>query len=146
VFMQSAKLTCQDTWTKLVPIENTEACITYRMTWLSGEDHFVNIRLAFFMRIKCLWFSRNACIFYILFYLFIYTALPPTQTSPPSFFEIKFYSKKSTFFYSNQCVPRRHKNKHWREWATFKEYWYALEYKAPFISTSTNFLQPSQHA
>jgi len=26
---------------------------------------------------------------------------------------------------------------------TFEEYWYALEYKAPLISTSTNFLQPS---
>ena len=26
----------------------------------------------------------------------------------------------------------------------FKEYWYALEDKAPLISTSTHFLQPSQ--
>ena len=24
----------------------------------------------------------------------------------------------------------------------FEEYWYALEYKAPMVSTSTNFLQP----
>jgi len=25
----------------------------------------------------------------------------------------------------------------------FEEYWYVLEYKAPMVSTSTNFLQPS---
>ena len=41
-------------------------------------------------------------------------------------------------------MPRTHKNKHWSEWATFEEYWYALEYKASLISTSTSLLQPSQ--
>jgi len=38
--------------------------VTQRMTSLSAEDHFVYIRLAFFVRIKkLLRFSRNACIF-----------------------------------------------------------------------------------
>ena len=59
------------------------------------------------------------------------------QVPTAHFFEIKFYN-------ANQCLPRRHKSKHWiTEWATFEEYWYALEYKAPLISTSTSFLQPS---
>ena len=44
-----------------------------------------------------------------------------------------------------QCIPRTHKNKQWSEWVTFEEYWYALEYKAPLISTSTNFLQSSRY-
>ena len=35
------------------------------------------------------------------------------------------------------------KNEHWSELATFEEYWYTLEYNAPLISTSTNFLQPT---
>jgi len=53
--------------------------------------------------------------------------------------EIEFYFKNVTFY--NVGV---HKNKHWSEWATFDVYWHALEYKAPLISTSTNFLQPSR--
>jgi len=61
--------------------------------------------------------------------------LPP-PTHPPSFLEIKFYFKIVKFYIANQCVPRRHKNKHWSERATSEEYWYALEYKAPLISTS----------
>jgi len=63
----------------------------------------------------------------------------------PSFFKVKFYFKNIKFYHANQCVPRRHKNKHWSEWATFDVYRYALEYKAPLISASTNFLQPSQN-
>jgi len=70
-------------------------------------------------------------------------ALPPPQIPPPSLFEIKSYFKNIKFYYANQCVPRRHKNKYWNKWATSEEYWYALEYKALLISTSTNFLQPS---
>ena len=37
--------------------------IMQRMTALSSEDHFVFFLSAFFVRIKCLWFSQNACIF-----------------------------------------------------------------------------------
>ena len=62
----------------------------------------------------------------------------------PHHFSKLFYFKNIKLYNANQCVWRRHKNKHWSEWATFEEYWYPLEYKAPLISTSTNFLQPSQ--
>ena len=37
--------------------------ITQWLTSLMGEDHFVYMRSAFFMRIKCLWLSQNACTF-----------------------------------------------------------------------------------
>ena len=30
----------------------------------------------------------------------------------PSYFEIKFYFKNMKFYDANQCVSRRHKNKH----------------------------------
>jgi len=63
------------------------------------------------------------------------------STDPWFFFKIKFYFKNNKFYTANQCVPRRHKNKHWSESATFEEYWYVLEYKALLISTSINFLQ-----
>ena len=66
------------------------------------------------------------------------------EAPPPSFFEIMLNFKNIKCCNANQCLPRRHKNKHWSEWATFEEHWYALEYKAPLISASTNFLQPSR--
>ena len=58
-------------------------------------------------------------------------------------FEIKFLLKNLKFYRTNQCVPGRHKSKHWSEWASFEEYCNVLEYKAPLISIGTNFLQPS---
>jgi len=65
------------------------------------------------------------------------------QLVPISFsLALNFISKILKFYNANQCIPTRQKNKHWREWATSEEYWYALEYKALLISTSTNFLQP----
>ena len=65
--------------------------IMQRMTSLLSEDHFVFFRSAFFVRIKCLWFSQNACIF-----KFHYTgegALPPPQTTPHHFSKLNFISK-----------------------------------------------------
>jgi len=84
-----------------------------------------------------------------MYFKFHYTgegALPPPfPDTTPLFFDIKFYLKYIKFYSANQCVPRRHKNKHLSEWATFEEYWYALEYEALLISRSTNFLQPSPY-
>ena len=70
-------------------------------------------------------------------------ALPPSRPTPRQFSKLSFIFENIKFYSANQCVPRRHKNKHLSEWATFEEYWYALEYEALLISRSTNFLQPS---
>ena len=100
-----------DTWTKLVPRGNTEARNGYyvmndvTVRWRSFCLHTFGI----FSKIKCPWFSRNACIF--KFQYTVEWALPPPHTSPPSFFKIKFYFINIKFYYANQCVPR-HKNKH----------------------------------
>jgi len=55
---------------------------------LSGEDSFVYIRSAFFVSTKCLWFSRNACIF---------KALSPPRTPPHHFLKLNFISKILNF-------------------------------------------------
>ena len=57
------------------------------MTSLSGEDRFVYIRSAFFVRIK--WFTRNACIFKSY-----YTG---PQTPPHHFSKLNFISKILNF-------------------------------------------------
>ena len=71
--------------------------------------------------------------------------LCPPDPNPHHFSKLNFISKILKFYCANQCISRRHKNKHWSEWATFEEYWHALKYKALLISTSTNFLQPSRN-
>ena len=103
------------------------------MTSLSGEDRLIYICSAFFVRIKCLWFTWNASIF-----KFHYTGEEPPHTTPHHFKKSNFIFKMAGFCIANQCTPRLHKNKHWRKWASFEAYWYALQYKA----MSTNFLQP----
>jgi len=70
-------------------------------------------------------------------------ALPPSKTHPHHFLKLNYISKILCFTMHNQCVPRRHKNKHGSECATFEEYQYALEYKAPLISTSRAYQFPS---
>jgi len=65
---------------------------------MSGEDRFVYIRSAFFVRIQRLWFNRNACIFSFLKIL-LYTggALPPPLTLPHHFSQLNFISKILNF-------------------------------------------------
>jgi len=58
---------------------------------VSGKDRLVYIRLAFFVRIKCLRFSRNACVF--LDFIILGKVQSPLTRPTPSFFKIKFYSK-----------------------------------------------------
>jgi len=87
-------------------------------------------------------FSQNACIFN--FHYTVQGSLPPPQAPPALLFKMKFLFRHLKFDSANQCVPRRHKSKHWSEWASSEKSWYVLEYKAPLISTGTNFLQPSQ--
>jgi len=48
------------------------------------------------MRIKCLWFSPNACIFRF-------------RPHPHHFSKLNFISKIWHFYSASQCVPRRHK-------------------------------------
>ena len=95
---------------------------------------------AFFTRIKCLSVEMHVFLNFII----MGRGSAPSPHSTPSFFQIKFYFKNVKFYNANQCVPRRHKNSHLSEWATFEKYWYAQEYKAPLFSTSTNFLQPGR--
>ena len=59
----------------------------------------------------------------------VHTHVLPSPEPTPSFVEIRFCFRDITFYNANQCVPRRHENKRWSEWATFEDYWYALEYK-----------------
>jgi len=35
----------------------------------------------------------------------------PSPDPTPSFFEVEVYYRNITFYYANQYVPRRHKNK-----------------------------------
>jgi len=51
------------------------------------------------------------------------TGSAPPQTPPHHF---SFQKINIKFYHANQCVPRRRKNKHWSEGATFEKYWYAL--------------------
>jgi len=80
----------RDTWTKLVPIGNTEAHNGYlHNEWRHCRAKIVFYTCsAFFVRIRCLWFSRNACNF-----KFHYTGegYSPSPDSTPSFLKIKFY-------------------------------------------------------
>jgi len=93
---------------------------------------FENFATAYRSLAKCLRFSHNACIF-----KFHYTA--PTSHY---FLKLNFISKILNFTMQINVYQEGTKvNTEVNE--TFEEYWYALEYKAPLISTSTNFLQPS---
>ena len=131
-----------DTWTQLVPIGNTEDRSGYYVMndVTVGRRSFCLHTFGIFCEDK-MSLIQSECVY---FFKCCYTGEGAAPSpDPPSFFEIKFYFKNIKFYHANQCVPRTHKNKYWSEWATFEEYWYALEYKAPLISTSTNFLQPS---
>ena len=72
----------------------------------------------------------------LLNFIILGKRLCPLPRLYPSFFEIRLYFKNMKLYNSIQCVPRRHKNKHRSELASFEEYWYASEYKAPLNSTS----------
>jgi len=56
-----------DTWTKLVPIGNTESCNGYYVmnNVTVRRRSFCLHTFSIFVRIKCLWFSWSACIFVI---------------------------------------------------------------------------------
>ena len=47
------------------------------------------------------------------------------------------------FYDANECVglPRRHKSKHWSEWASFEEYWYARPLDIPRCIFTENRLK-----
>jgi len=100
-----------DTWTKLVPMGNAEA----RWWLLRNKWHHCRAKIIlftyvrhFFVKIKCLRFSRNACIF-----TFHYT---PRLRSHHSL-KLNFISKIWNFtmqiitksIIACQCVSRRHK-------------------------------------
>jgi len=135
-------ITKWDTWTKLVPIGNIEAHKGYYITndVIVGQKSFC-LHTFGIVKIKRLWFHWNAYIF--RFHYTVDGAFPP-RPYPQHFSKLNFIFLNITFYHANQYIPRRHKNKHWTEWATVEEYWYAFAYKALFISTSSNFLQPSQ--
>jgi len=84
--------------------------ITQPITSVSGKDRLVYIRLAFFVRIKCLRFSRNACVF--LDFIILGKVQSPLTRPTPSFFKIKFHFKNMKFYSVSQRIRRRHKNKH----------------------------------
>jgi len=117
--------------------------MSLRNQWTSllGENRFVYIRSALFACMNCVCISRNACI--LKFHYAGQEAVPPLQTLPPLLFEIKFLYINLKLYSANQCMPRRHKSKHRNEWASFEDSWYVLEYRAPFDSIGTNFVQPS---
>ena len=91
----------QDTWTNSVPIGNTDTSNGYYVTndVTVGEDRFVYIRSAFFVRIKCLKFSWNACIFKVH-----YTGegLCPLPIFHPLFFQI--FTVKQVNFWCRRLV------------------------------------------
>jgi len=91
----------QATWTNSVPIGNTDTSNGYYVTndVTVGEDRFVYIRSAFFVRIKCLWFSQNACIFKVH-----YTGegLCPLPIFHPLFFQI--FTVKQVNFWCRRLV------------------------------------------
>jgi len=62
----------------------------------------------------------------------------PSLDPPSLLFEIKFLFKNLKFYFANQSVPvpRRHKSKHWMEWASFEESWYVCT--AILLPTGTN--------
>ena len=72
------------------------------MALLLGEYRFIYIRSAFFVRIKCLWFIRNACIF--KFHYTAEEALSPPQTTPHHFSNLFFSNIWSCN--ANQCVAQ----------------------------------------
>jgi len=125
-------------WTKLVPTGNTETgCNQWRHCWA---------KIVLFTYVRH--YSWNAFVLFemrvFLKFIILWVGSVPPQIIPPSFFKIKFQFRNRKFYSANQCVPKRHKSKHWSEWARFEESWYELEYKAPLISIGTNFLHSSQ--
>jgi len=100
---------------------------------LLGEDRFVYIRSALFTSIKCVSFSRNACIFKI----------SDPRPHPHHFSKLIFHSKIWNFTVQIKAYQEGTKSKHWSEWTSSQESRYVLEYKAPLISIATNPFQPS---
>ena len=97
-----------DTWTKLVPIGITEAgWWLLRNKWRHFRPiTFFYMRSAFFLRIKCLWFSRNACIFKLHY-------------TPGHFSKLNFTLKIRNLTMQICSYQEGAKIKHWSEWASF---------------------------
>ena len=117
--------------TKLVQIGNTEA-----QWWLlRNQWRHSQATIVLFTYVRH--FSRGWNVF-VLVEMNVFLDFILLGRGRIFFRILKFYS-------AYQCVPRRHKSKHWSKWASFEESWYVLEYKAPLISVGINFVQPSRN-
>jgi len=99
----------------------------------------VYMRLAFFVRTKCLWFSRNAFIFKFHYTGEVLCRIPRPH---PHHFSIVIFIFKIWNFTMQISTYQEGTKINRSEWVSFEEYWYVLEYKKPLISTSTSFLPP----
>ena len=95
------------------------------------------------MRIKCLWYSQNACIF-----KFHYFGEGTSQQAPPAnFSKVNFnYKTQKITIHVNAYPKCTKKYIEVNEWALrVAGSRYILEHNAPFISISTRFLELAEY-